>query len=190
MRPFRILTLLLMLICLVVMINGCLTSQYKEYHFKLNKDGSGSGTIKFVNLLSQEDNGEDVSDADFTELVDNYLNGTSFEDDNPHMKVSNKKLYQADSMLIGEVTFTFDNLDSIGFYRYTDCKCCPTMFYLGSLSETLMESNGTYLGENRELPILIWDPEVDEFSFKTMVTEDISECHSLLPMYETWKESH
>jgi hypothetical protein len=190
MQSLRFIAMLLILTALVVMTSGCLTSQYKEYHFKVNKDGSGSGTIKFVNLLSQEDNGEDVSDADFTELVDNYLNGTSFEDDNPHLTVSDKKLYQLDSMLVGEVTFVFDNLDSIGFYRYVDCKCSPTMFYLGSLSETFVESNGTYLGANRDLPILIWDPKADEFNFKTVVTEDITECHSLLPMYEIWKESH
>jgi hypothetical protein len=190
MRPLRLVALMLILVGVVVMTTGCLTSQYKEYHFKVNKDGTGSGTIKFINLLSQEDNGEDVSDADFTELVDNYLNGTSFEDDNPHLTVSEKKLHKVDSTLVGEVTFTFDNFDSIGFYRYVDCKCSPTMFYLGSLSEKFMESNGTYLGENRDLPILIWDPKQEEFNFKTVVTEDISQCHSLLPMYEIWKQSH
>ena len=190
MQWHRITVLFLIVIGMVVMTTGCLTTQYKEYHFKVNDDGTGSGTIKFINLLSQEDNGEDVSDADFTELVDNYLDGTSFEDDNPHLKVSGKRIYQVDSMLVGEVTFTFDNLDSVGFYRYAACECSPTMYYLGTSSESFMESNGTYLGENRDLPVLIWDPQMDDFSFKTVVTEDLSRCHSLLPMYDIWHQTN
>jgi hypothetical protein len=188
MRALRV-VLWLGLLAAVVMLCGCLASQYKEYHYRLNSDGSGEGVITYVNIVSQEDEEKDVSLKDFGELVDDCLEGSSFEDENPHLRLTDKKLYEKDGVLMGEVRFTFDNMDSIGFYRTSDCECSPYMFYLGSLSETYVESNGSYLGVNRDFPILIWEGDRDEFYFKTSILEDLSDCHSLLPLYKTWEES-
>jgi hypothetical protein len=63
------------------------------------------------------------------------------------------------------------------------------MFYMGSLSETYVESNGTYLGADRDFPIIIWDEGQTEFYFKTLLKEDMSNGHSLLPFYRTWLET-
>lgn len=188
MKVLKIAGLAALLAAAALIMTGCLASQYKEYHYRLNDDGSGSGTIKFVNIVSQEDNGEDVSSADFDTLVNGYIEGTAFEDDNPNLNVTKKKLYEEGGVLVGEVSFTFDNLDSIGFFRDPECRCSPVMFYLGVLSETFVESNGTYLGKERDLPILTWNPSANEFYFKTTLLEDMSNCHALLSQYQSWKE--
>jgi len=188
MKAFKTVELAAFLAVAAIVMTGCLASQYKEYRYRLNDDGSGTGTIKFVNIVSQEDNGEDVSAADFDSLVSGYLEGTAFEDDNLNLNVKSKRLYEENGVLVGEVAFSFNDLDSIGFFRNAECKCSPVMFYLGSVSETFVESNGTYLGEERDLPILSWDPKANEFYFKTFLLEDVSECHGLLPQYQAWKE--
>lgn len=189
MKTIKILASITMLIAVIVMMCGCLASEYKEYRYWLNEDGTGHGTIKFINIVSQEEDEKDVTATDFSGLIDDYLNGSSFEDENPHLTVTSKELKEENGMLMGYVTFTFDHFDSIGFYRFEDCDCAPVMYYMGSLSETFVESNGTYLGEGTDFPLLIWDHGATEFYLKTLVLEDVSDCHSLLSLWKTWKEN-
>lgn len=63
------------------------------------------------------------------------------------------------------------------------------MYYMGSLSETLIETNGDYLGEDRDFPIIVWPTGTNQFTFKTNIKEDMTDAHSLLPLYNTWKVS-
>jgi hypothetical protein len=100
--------------------------------------------------------------------------------------VIDKKLYEQDSMLIGEIAFTFDSMNSAGFYRDSSCHCSPLMFYLGSISETLVESNGFYPGGEYDFPVILWNPEIKEIFFKTVIKEDLSGTRSFLPYYRSW----
>lgn len=188
MKKYQLLGLIFVFAALIIM-NGCLTVQEKEYNFQINADGSGKGTIKFVNIVSEEDEEKDVSFKDFGELIDSYIEGDQFEQENPYYNVTEKKIYEENGVLMGEVTFTFDDADSIGFYKDETCNCAPYIYYLGSLSETFAETNGTYLGETNDFPLITWTPDTKKFYFKTIVKEDMSDAHSLLPLYKTWKEN-
>ncbi|NWF49434.1 MAG: hypothetical protein HXY49_02710 [Ignavibacteriaceae bacterium] len=182
---------LLIIISITSMLfTGCLTTQYKEYRFKVKKDGSGEGTIKFVNLISQKDDGKDVSFKDYGELVTDYLEGNRFESDNPYFTVTDKKLYEEEGMLVGEVAFKFSSIDSIGFFRDKDCDCSPFIYYLGTMSETFIETNGTYLGGGtKDFPAISWTKKSNEFYFRTAVQQELDETVSLLPLYKTWKDT-
>ena len=169
-----------------ILFTSCLTSEFKEYHYILKEDGSGQGSIIYVNLVSEEDEEKDVSFSDFGELVESYLEGDKFEEENPFLDVTRKELFEKDSVLMGNVSFTFDSIDSIGFFTL-DIANSPYMYYMGSISETLVETDGKYLGENRDLPIIVWDADVKEFYIKTQLKDDMSDAHSLLPVYKTWK---
>lgn len=170
-----------------ILFTSCLTSEFKEYRYILKKDGSGQGSIIYVNIVSEEDEEKDVSFSDFGELIDSYLEGEKFEEENTFLTVTGKEIYEKNGVLMGKVRFTFDSIDSIGFFTL-DIDNSPFMYYLGSLSETLIETNGDYLGENRDIPIIVWDADVKEFYIKTQLKEDMSDAHSLLPVYRTWKE--
>ncbi|MBN2460484.1 MAG: hypothetical protein JXB60_02660 [Candidatus Cloacimonetes bacterium] len=172
-----------------IVITGCLTTETKEYRFKINQDGSGEGKIKFINIVSEEDEEQDVSFNDFGELISDYMEGHTFETDNPHYEVLDKRLYEENGVLVGEVSFKFVHADSVGFLRNTDCDCAPLLYYLGSLSETLLETNGEYLGLGRDFPIIQWPAGTEELFFKTSVKEDMSDAHGLLPLYQTWLEN-
>lgn len=182
---------ILMMIILAMMpafLGGCIAVEMKEYRFRMNDDGAGEGSIRFINIVSEEEDEQDVSIKDFRELVSNYIEGKAFEEDNPHYNVIDKRLYEENGVLVGEVVFTFDSMDSIGFYRDRDCKCSKYIYYMEPLSEVYYESNGNYLGENRDLPLLAWSPSEEELYFKTLISENIEGAHSLLPLYESWKE--
>ena len=179
----------MLLMGLMIGLTGCLTPEYKEYYYTINDDGTGEGRMKFINLVSEEEDEEDVSAKDFGELITDYYEGEQFSEDNPHLTITDKKLYEEEGMLMGEVWFTFDNADSAGFYKYGDCECCPWMLYIGSISETYLESNGTFLGADRDFPMIVGDDGQDEFYFKTHLKEDMSNGHELLPLYKAWMET-
>lgn len=172
-----------------IFLTSCLTTEYKEYRFSINEDGSGSGVIKYINIVSQKDEGENVSATDFSQLIDDYINGTSFEEDNPYFHPVNKRLFEEDGVLCGEVEFTFVHIDSIGFAKVDNCKCAPLMYYLGSLSETFFDTDGNFLGTERDFPIIIWEAGTKEVYIKTIVESDLSSSYSLLAMYKAYNET-
>ena len=185
---YRVVTLILFVIP-VFITTGCLTTEYKEYRFTLNEDGSGEGSIIFHNIVSVEDDNQDVSIKDFDELISDYIKGNKFELDNPSYKVLNKELYEDDDVLCGKITFSFSDIDSIGFYRYEGCDCSPLIYYLGDFGETLVESNGSELIESKNIPIILWDRGITDIYFKTTVQDNMEQAHSLLTLYNQAKES-
>jgi len=172
-----------------LLLTGCLATEYKEYRFKLNVDGTGEGSVIFYNLISVEDDEQDVSFKDFGELVSDYIEGTRFEDDNPGYVVTSKEIYEENGLLVGKVEFTFEDIRIVGFYKAKDCDCSPLLYYLGDFGETYSQSNGNYLGAEDDFPMIEWEPGTKEIYLKTIVQEDLESTHSLLPLYKTWKET-
>ncbi len=96
---------------------------------------------------------------------------------------------EKDSILAGRVEFSFTNIRDIGFFKSEDCDCSPLMYYMGDFGETYSESNGNYLGEEKDFPVIIWQSDADEIYIKTVVQDDLSGTNSLLKLYHTWKDS-
>jgi hypothetical protein len=176
------------LMFLLLLVTGCLTTESKEYRYTVKPDGSGDGMITFINILSQDDDGRDVSFKDFGELVTDYLEGSSFEESNPNYTVTGKRLYEKNGKLNGEVTFTFKSIDSVGFFRTANCPCAPVLFSTSTLQETLSETNGLSLNESKNIPLISWDATAKEYTFKTKVLDDTSNTHSLLEDWTHWKD--
>lgn len=183
---------------LFAVLSGCIVPETKEYRFKLNPDGSGSGTVTFVNLVSQDDDERDVSFKDFSELVTDFLQGTDFEDQNPAYHVTNKRLFEKDGKLMGEVAFTFSSLDSVGFFRQPNCDCCPTLLYAEAFQENYVGSDGKFLGDTTSspfgngsaTPFIVWPAGAREFYVKTSVLENLDNTHSLLAYWQDWKKKN
>ncbi len=168
-------------------MTGCLTTEFKEYRFHINADGSGSGTVKFINLVSEEDEETETVTSDFDELINNYIEGENFEVDNPFYQVSSKELFEEDGMLCGKVEFTFDNYRDIGFYKFKDSDIAPVIYYLNDDSEVLIETDGEFYADNQNIPISLWEPGTNDFYFKTSIKEDMSDAQSLIEHYRLWK---
>ncbi len=183
----KIISRFLIIFLISLFMTGCLTTEFKEYRFHINADGSGSGTVKFINIVSEEDEETDVSDTDFDELINNYIEGESFETDNPFYQVSSKELFEEDGMLCGKVEFTFENYKEIGFYRFKDSAKTPVIYYLDDDSEVLIETDGVFYADNKNVPISLWEPGTSDFFFKTSVKQDLSDSISLVEHYRLWK---
>jgi hypothetical protein len=182
--------LLIVALAGALFVSGCIQVEKKEYRFKLKEDGSGEGTIRFVNIVSTDDNSQDVSFKDYAELVTDYMQGTKLDDDMPKLHLTGKKLIEENGVLVGEVTFTFGSLDSAGLYRASDCKCCPLLYFVKTSngSETVTETNGKIVDGVAESPFLTWDSGTTELTFKTSCMQDTAGARSLLPHYRTWKD--
>jgi len=177
-----------MILLISFFLSGCLTTQYKEYRFTFNEDGSGSGSIKFINIVSEEDEEKDVSFSDFQELINDYLQGEQFETDNPDFMVTSKELFEENGHLCAKVEFTFDHISAASFFRYDNCECSPMMYYAGDLSETVIETDGNAFSEDESIPVYFWNNKSTSYYIKTQVKDDMSDAHEMMDLYKIWND--
>jgi len=165
----------------ILFASGCLTVEKKEYSFRINKDNSGTLTIKFVNIMSSMDEEQDVSETDYTELIDNYMNGSEMEDTYPNAVLESKRLFEENNQLCGEVVFSFSDYREAKLFMYS--KNAPLMYSLcGFLdSEAYFTSNGEFGGE--DMPVVFWDNDLSELKLVTKITEPDETTVSLLTQY-------
>ncbi|MBK8130762.1 MAG: hypothetical protein IPK53_18280 [bacterium] len=179
---------LLPLILLAAFSVGCLNVQHKTYSFKLNADGTGSGSILFYNIHSSDEEERDVSFKDFGTLVTDYVEGSTFDDENPDWVIANKELFVQDDVLCGKVEFTFANMGAAKLYRTADCNCAPILLLPGAIDETLMEHNGASvaLGSSE---VIEWKADTKDITYKTEVTSDVENVRNLVEHYNAWKKT-
>ena len=169
-----------------VYFTGCLSVESKEYKFTLKKDKSGHGVIKYINIMSDVKDSLSSVESDYQDLIDGYLKGDRLLDETAFAKNIKKRLFEEDNQLCGEVSFDFDDITKLRFYRYKDTG--PWCRYIGSSQigvnpETYFSSNGTYGGET--MPVIFWDGTKKEFNYKTSSGVPSKTTTSLLEM---WKQ--
>jgi hypothetical protein len=179
---------------LAIIISSCLTVEKKIYKFEFTGKNSGKLTITYVNLMSMpdymgdEEEGEtDSSVTDFEDLIDTYLNGTRLETDYPLATNIQKRLYEENGKLNGEVTMEFNNLEAARLYQFD--KKSPICFSVGNTidGESYENSNGT-LGNTDFMNVVFWKSGTKNMEVTTTVTTPDEETVSLLPQYRSWKK--
>jgi hypothetical protein len=169
------------------LVPGCLIVETKEYHITLKNGQSGKARIVFNDIQSESDDTVDVTQSDFQQLIDLYLHGSQFERDNPGYKNVEKRLFEKEGKLVGEVSLSFDSLSVMRLYQYDNEG--PLMYFVGSplSSEVMVETNGTY---GRDwMPIVFWPSGTTELYIKTRVVSQGSYHRSLLPHFKAWEQS-
>ena len=173
---------------LAFVMTSCLTVEKKEYSFELTGDNSGKMTIRYINILSSMDDGNDVTSADFQELLDKYINGDQIVQDFPGATNIKKRLYEDNGQLCGEITLDFADLSSARLYQYD--KKSPVMMCISAAfdSETYINSNGSY--GNDFMPVVFWPSGSKKLDVTTSVTTPDETTISLLPTYIEWKSKN
>ncbi len=177
------LAFLLFTFVVAVSLTGCLTVEKKKYEIKIKKDGSGTMKITYINIFSQvseDDSVDEVLSEDFSELLTDYVYGDKLEQDFPNAELVDKKLFEKNGQLWGEVVYKFDNYKEIGLYKYNDQ--CPYMFKFSG-DEEYDWSNGSY---DEDINLVIWEPKSKKLKLTTTVSEPDEDDISLLDM---WKKN-
>jgi len=171
------------------LFSSCLTCEYKEYTFKLTGNNKGTLTIKFVNIMSEYDDTEELSQAeqakaDYNELVNNYMNGDEVKNMYPEATFKSSRLFEENGQLCGEAVFEFTDINHVKLFRADEAS--PFMFYNSSLfSETYSSSNGTMGPEH--FPIVIWNNKMKSLELKNTITAPSEKTITLLNI---WKKSN
>lgn len=170
---------------ILLFLSSCLTVEKKEYTFTMKDNTSGTLTIKFINILSMNDDTTNVSESDFEELVSRYIDGNEIEADFENAIIRGKRLFEEEGILCGEVIIDFNDLESVGLFRYDDKS--PYMFNVGSFldSESYLKSNGSYGGD--VMPIVFWPKSNTAFELTTYITSPDENNVSLLNNYNNWQ---
>lgn len=183
----HLLSFISLLLFAMLILNGCLTLELKEYKIEIKSDKSGSGYFKFINILSHNYSGEDSLDSDFSELINDYLQGSKLEEEMPKLKIKSKKLIEEDGKLSGIVEFEFDHINDIGLYQYNDES--PIMYFVNVWNENYVESNGKY--DSEIMPVIFWEKDTKEIELKTTIAGEVDPDDpayiSLLDYYKKWK---
>lgn len=170
---------------LMLSLTACLTVETKEYTFELKSYNSGTLTITYFNILSQLDDEKDVSEIDFAELTDKYLNGTELEGSYPNASNFRKRLWVQDDKLCGEIKMDFADLEAVKLYKMDNKS--PYILNIKGLinSETFLESNGKFAGE--EIQLVVWDKKMKVLKLKTQISTP-DETH--LSMVNAYNNAH
>lgn len=174
---------------IILILNSCLSFEYKIYTFEFKDRNSGTLTIEYLNIMSVSDiqEGEfDNSYADFEELVFSYLVGDRIESDYPEARIIKKELFEQDNKLNGRVILEFDNLEAVRLYKYS--RRSPTMFNVSSAidGEHYVSSNGE-IGKTAFMNIVFFDPKLKTLILKTKNANTESEGISLVHHYRKWQ---
>ncbi len=174
-------SLLILLFSAIVVLSGCLTTQYKEYKFEFKDKTSGTLTITYVNIFSQiyeDENADSVLNADFAELAADYLEGSKIEEEFPHAKVVSKRLYEKNYQLYGEVVLEFATPADVNLFQFD--KKSPYAYSFTS-DETFFDGNGT---KPETVNAVFFSSKLKTFELTTSISEPEETDQSLL---STWK---
>jgi hypothetical protein len=177
------------LIITVLFMSGCLTCEKKEYTFEFTGKDSGRLTIKYINLMSTKDDSLDISDEDFSSLLTDYYEGTEIENEFPDAVVVEKRLFEEDGVLCGEIVLEFADLAMGHLYQHKGKG--PIMYCLSCYAidaEYFNESNGEYGGD--VMPVVFWDPDLKKLTLSTSVTTPDETTVSLLDRYLEWQDGN
>ena len=172
---------------ILLFISGCLTCEKKEYTFKMTGKNSGTLTIKYINIMSSMDDSLDISEEDFMTLINDYYTGSAIEDEFPGTTLVDKKLFEENGVLCGEITLEFTDLAQVKLYQYADKG--PFMYPLncGSLdAETFDGGNCVYGGD--VMPVVFWEQGVKTLELNTIMTVPDETTLSLLDEYLAYKK--
>jgi hypothetical protein len=174
----------------LIFASGCLSADHKETRLTLNADGkSGSGKITFTNIVSEpDDSTKDNSFDDFHKsLITEYYQGRKIEEATKGMKNVKKRLYLDGDNLTGEITFDFDDITKLGFYRYKGDG--PYMYYTikdGYFTSGQFESSNGTFGDETTMPVIFWDATAKDFYIKVALSTPNVVHHSLAKLYKDW----
>lgn len=168
-------------------VSSCLTVEKKKYVFEFTGKNTGKLTITYVNIFSQMDDSTDVSETDFDELINDYINGTKIEETYPLASNIQKRLYEENGKLNAEVTMDFTSLDAVRLYQFD--KKSPFAFSISQSvdGESFESTNGT-LGNSDFMNVVFWSPKTKRMEVVTTVNEyNEEDCVSLVRQYRKWK---
>lgn len=177
--PFSIILLML-----IFAFSSCLTVEKKEYTYQLTGNNSGKLTIKYINIYSIMDEGKDVSSDDFKELVDKYLNGDQILQDFPTATNIQKKLFEENGQLCGQVTLDFPDLNAARLYQLDEKSQIMMCISAAFDSETYASSNGIY--GNDHMPVVFWPAGTEKLQVTTSVSVPDESSVSLVDAYRIW----
>lgn len=176
---------LLFFLGLTVLLSSCLTVENKEYVFELTGPDKGTLTIKYINIMSSLEDGQNVAASDFQELIHTYLEGDQLEQDYPDASGITKDLFIENGVLCAKVIIEFTALSDVRLYQFQGKG--PIMFNIKSAydGDEFESTNGEYGGEI--MPVVFWSPENKLLNLITLVMKPDETTTSLVDEYDKWK---
>lgn len=170
-----------------LIFSSCLTVEKKTYTYEFTGKESGKLTVKYYNIMSIVDSAGVTEVEDFDDLLNNYVNGDRVNSSYPDALNIQKRLYEEDGVLCGELIMDYPTLAAARLFQYNSKS--PFTFYVSSVDgESYIESNGTYGGD--VCPVVMWPNKLKKLVITTSVSRPSDDSYvSLLKEYVKWKRN-
>ncbi len=155
---------------------GCLEVEKVTYSFDL---AEMTGEIVYTGIRS--DSADNVEE-DYAQLMNEFVNGTKLEAENPGWNVQSKELYEADGKLNGKVSIKFREPSNLGIYKHD--KKAPYIYC--NKDQTVMSTNGTNI-QDVLAGCVAWDRKATKLEVTLANTGGFQQ--SPVSLLETWKVS-
>lgn len=158
-----------------LLMAGCPEIGRVTYRFDL---GQGAGSLSFEDIGTDDPSS---AQSDFAQIVNEWVLGSKVQDEHPTWRVGERKLFERDGRLDGQVLFTFDSPSDAGLYQHN--KKSPYL-WCASQGETVISTNGTVVPQY---------PSCVMFERKTKVAEvtvtsatGLGSRTSLVEQFRSW----
>jgi hypothetical protein len=145
---------------LLLLLPGCIIIRTTDHRIRLNKDGSGEGTIRLVDIRTDART-DSVALGDFATLIAafNKDSVTDFERDG--RKITRKQLVVHGDTLIAEVTYTFPSLGAVeGIHSKGD-----EIFVVVGDDREVVRTNGKIDSWKEKNSRIVWEKDAKRLQY-------------------------
>ncbi len=167
------------------MLTSCLTVERKDYTFKFTSKEGGELSIVFYNIMSASEEGKDMTQKDFDDLIKNYYKGSKIQDEYPTCKILKKEIYEEKGVLCGKIILGFTKLSDVNLYQHQGKG--PVMMYLKNVYEIYDKSNGEFGGLT--MPVIFWK-KGKKLTLTTTVQQPAKKTAPLLEKFKEWQQKN
>ena len=181
---FRSATLVVTVIILMSLANGCLIFHKVSYEINLNPDNSGSTTVLVTDIRSDA-----KTDKDFEEDKNNLFNYMLKSNEFISlMKKNRKNIIKRDlslngDTLMGKAVYKFDNIKGIEGIEYES----GFYFLTLGLDDSVVSTNGEII-RSKDYKRILWDSKINPLKFEMFsFSFDKDPYRKLAPYYDSYK---
>lgn len=155
-------------------LTGCPAFGRMTMRFDL---ATGQGVVLVEDIGTDEPG---AADQDFARIVNEYILGSTFQDDHPTWRVGERKLFESQGRLDGRVDFQFSRPSDVGLYQH-DRK--SPYFWCAEGGDTVVSTSGTIIPQYPNC--VAFDRKAKQLEV-TVTSGSMGPRTSLLPQFGRW----
>ncbi|MDH3252869.1 MAG: hypothetical protein OEM41_08755, partial [Ignavibacteria bacterium] len=158
-------------------LQGCIFVRTTDHRILFQKDGSGEGIMRLIDIRSDASSEQDVRE-DFDMLMKIYLGEGLEQFENAGRRITSKNLIVSGDTLTAEIRYGFTSRAVLGEMRATN----EEMFVVIPADKVIGRTNGQVESFQGNARRIVWDVDVRRITYR-ISEKTLPKSVSLAPLY-------